>query len=73
MIRPTPTGPVVTRGAFAKTPEPVGALFVVEAADIEAATAIASLHPSARLGQYFGGGIEVRAFDLFAVTRDAGR
>lgn len=66
VIRPSKNGPKVANGAYAPTPEPVGAAFVVEAADMDEAVRIASLHPSANLHQFFGaGGIEVRAFDFF--------
>jgi hypothetical protein len=59
-IHPTDAGPVVTDGAYVKTNEPLGALFILEAADMAEAVQLASLHPSAQLGRYFGGGIEVR-------------
>ena len=66
VIRSSANGPVVTNGAYAPTPEPVGAMFIVEAADIDEAVKIASLHPGANLPQFFRtGGIEVRAFDYF--------
>ena len=71
VIRPSKTGPVVSSGAYARTPEPVGAAFVVEAADMDEAVRIASLHPGANLGEFFGsGGIEVRAFDYFELRSD---
>jgi hypothetical protein len=61
VIRPNDGGaPTVTRGPIADTTEPFGAFFVVEAGSLDEAIAIASLHPSANLGRYFGGGIEVR-------------
>jgi hypothetical protein len=59
------TGPERRDGAYAPTGEPLGAFFMVEAADLDAAVAIASLHPGAHIGRYLGGGIEVRACDLF--------
>jgi hypothetical protein len=69
VIRPTASGPVTTKGAFAPMPEPIGALFIVDAPDIEEAVRIASHHPSANLGQFFGGGIELRAFDYFELDK----
>jgi hypothetical protein len=61
VIRPADDGTTrVTRGPIAPTPEPFGAFFVVEADTLDEAVAIASLHPSAHLGRFFGGGIEVR-------------
>jgi hypothetical protein len=66
VIRPSKRGPVVSNGAYAATPEPVGAAFIVEAADMDEAVRIASLHPGAQLSEFFGSGaIEVRAFDHF--------
>ena len=66
VIRPSENGPLVSNGAYARTPEPVGAAFIVEAADMDEAVRIASLHPGANLSAFFGGGgIEVRAFDHF--------
>ena len=59
--------PKVTQGAYVRTGEPLGAFFVVEAEDLDAAVRIASKHPGARLSQ-FGGGIEVRPCDLFELT-----
>lgn len=64
-IRPTDAGPVVTDGPFADSPEPWGACFIVEAADLDEAVRVASLHPGAHLGRWFGGGIEVRPIDQF--------
>jgi hypothetical protein len=55
----------VGRGPYASTPEPFGAFFILEAETIEKAIEIASLHPGAHLGRYFGGGIEVRACDHY--------
>jgi hypothetical protein len=66
VIRPSKNGPVVSKGAYAPTPEPVGAMFMVEAADMDEAVGIASLHPGAQLSQFFRtGGIEVRQLEHF--------
>jgi hypothetical protein len=48
---------------YADTSEPFGAFFLIEAADVDEAVKIASLHPGAHLGAMFGGGIEVRPVD----------
>jgi hypothetical protein len=59
-IRPRRGRPMVTDGPFAETREQIGSYFVVEAADIDEAVAVASLHPAARMGEEYGFGIEVR-------------
>jgi hypothetical protein len=64
-IRPVNGKPTVKAGTILDTKEQIGAFFIVEAADIEEATYIASHHPSAHLGNYFGGGIEVKACEMF--------
>ena len=63
-LRPGHGAPSVTEGPFAPTDEPVGAFFMVEARDIDEAVEVASKHPGAQLGAYFGGGIEVRPIDI---------
>ena len=56
-----------TAGPFKQMPEPFGAFFIVEAADIDEAVAVAKLHPGTHLGEKFGeGGIEVRPIDFVA-------
>jgi hypothetical protein len=55
----------VTEGPFHPSQEQVGVYFVVEAHTIDEAVKIASLHPGAHLGKYFGGGIEVIPCELF--------
>jgi hypothetical protein len=62
-IRPSDSGPQVKDGPYARTTEPLGAFFFVEAKDIDEAASVASKHPGAHLGKYFGGGIEVRPCD----------
>jgi hypothetical protein len=57
--------PTVSDAPFSGAQEQVGAFFVVEADNVDEATRIASLHPGAHLGKYFGGGIEVRACEMF--------
>jgi hypothetical protein len=67
VIRGSAAGPVATKGPYAKTNEPVGAVFIVEAPDMDEAVRIASLHPSSNVPQFVNmkGGIEVRALDYF--------
>jgi len=50
----------VTDGPFIETKEQLGSFFIVEAADIDEAVEIASLHPAAIFGEEYGFGIEVR-------------
>jgi hypothetical protein len=54
-IRVRDDKPLVTEGPFAETREQLGGYFLIDARDIEKATAIASRIPSARMGT-----IEVR-------------
>lgn len=63
-VRPGRGEPSVTEGPFVAASEPLGAFFIVEARDMDEAVELASKHPGARLGHYFGGGIEVRPIDL---------
>lgn len=65
VIRPGEDGPIIDRGPYAPTPEPIGAFFILEADDLAQAIEVASRHPGAHLGRYFGGGIEVRPCDYF--------
>lgn len=58
-IRPKDGKPSVTDGPFLEVKELLGSYFVVEADDIEAAVAVASLHPAAQFGEEHGFGIEV--------------
>ena len=63
-LRPGSDGLEVTDGPFVDTKEPVGAFFMIEAKDMDEAIEVASMHPGAQLGAYFGGGIEVRPIDV---------
>ncbi len=51
----------VTDGPFAETKEQIGSFFVIEARDLNEAIRVASLHPSARMGEDLGWRIEIRA------------
>ena len=70
VIRPGEEAPSVSSGPYATTPEPIGAFFILEADDLEQAIDVASRHPGAHLGRYFGGGIEVRQCDYFERPQD---
>ena len=59
-IRPRNGRPVVTDGPFVETKEQLGSYFIVEAASIDEAVEVASLHPAAIFGEQYGFGIEVR-------------
>jgi hypothetical protein len=61
-IRPKNGKPTVTDGPFIDTKEQLGAFWVIEAENLEAAIAVASLHPGALMGEEYGFGIEVRPF-----------
>ncbi len=58
-IRPVDGKPSVSNGSFRQSDEQAGAFFIIEAESLDDAVEIASLHPSAHLGKFFGGGIEV--------------
>jgi hypothetical protein len=63
-VRPANGRPSVTDGPYADTNEPLGAFFMIEAENMDDAVEVASKHPGAHLGEYFGGGIEVRPIDM---------
>ena len=63
-LRPESGGPSVTEGPYVATSEPVGAFFIIEARDMDEAIEVASKHPGAHVGEYLGGGIEVRPIDM---------
>ncbi|HUX50261.1 MAG TPA: YciI family protein [Spirochaetia bacterium] len=64
-IRPVRGKPVVTDGPFVEIKEQMGSFFIIEAPDMQEAIRIASLHPSANMGEDLGFRIEVRAFGDF--------
>ncbi len=59
-IRPRGGRPFVTDGPFIETKEQLGSFFVIEAATIDEAVEVASLHPAAIFGEEYGFGIEIR-------------
>jgi hypothetical protein len=57
-----------TDGPFTEAKEMVGGFFVIEAADMDEAVRIASLHPAGNIGETLGWGIEIwpiRRLDRF--------
>ena len=64
-VRPKNGKPFVTDGPYAETKEQLGSFFLIEAKDLEEATAEASKHPAAHLGEHLGWGIEVRPIEFF--------
>jgi hypothetical protein len=63
-IRPKNGRPSVTDGPYAEAKECLGSFFIIEAKDLDEATAEASKHPAAHLGETLGWGIEVRPIDV---------
>lgn len=55
----------VTDGPFAESKELVGSFFIIEAADMDDAVRIASLHPAARIGEATGWAVEVWPIEYF--------
>jgi hypothetical protein len=70
-IRPTDTldnvhsQPIITNGPYLSSGERIGAFFFVEAQDINEAVEIAAKHPSAHIGRFLGGGIQVCVCESF--------
>jgi len=69
-IRPVNGKPVVTDGPFVEIKEQMGSFFVIDAPNMQEAIQIASLHPSANMGETLGFRIEVRAFGEFDPEAD---
>ena len=55
----------VTDGPFTESKELVGGFFIIEAADMDDAVRIASLHPAAQLGDETGWAVEVWPIERF--------
>ena len=55
----------VTDGPFAESKELVGSFFIIEAADMDDAVRVASLHPAAQIGEEAGWAVEVWPIDYF--------
>ena len=69
-VRPANGRPSLADGPYAETDEPLGAFFMIEAENMDEAVEVASKHPGANLGKYFGGGIEVRPIDMLDQPAD---
>lgn len=63
-VRPGADGPRVTDGPYAEAKEVIGSFFMIEAADLDEAVRIASLHPAARWGGHLGFAVEVRPIEV---------
>jgi hypothetical protein len=48
-----------TDGPFSEAKEVVGGFFIIEAADMDEAVRIASLHPAGQIGEQLGWGLEI--------------
>ncbi len=59
VIKPRRGRTTVLDGPFVEAKEMVGGFFIIEAADMDDAVAIASHHPAATLGEGMGWGIEI--------------
>ena len=59
-IRPVNGEPTVTPGPLFPAAAQLGSVFIIEADSMEAAIAVASLHPAAILGEQYGFAIEIR-------------
>ncbi len=63
-----------TDGPYVETKEMVGSAFLIEAADMEEAIRIASLHPAIQVseGERFGWGLEIRPIHYFKTPETPG-
>ena len=52
-------------GPYSEAKELIGSFFIVEAADLDEAVRVASLHPAANWGEHLGWAIEVRPIDFY--------
>ena len=55
----------VSDGPYAEAKELIGSFFIVEAADLDDAVRVASLHPAANWGEHLGWAIEVRPIEAY--------
>jgi hypothetical protein len=63
-VRPRKGKPIVTDGPYVETKEQLGSFFIIEAADMQEAIQLASLHPAANLNEDLGWGIEIRPIEF---------
>jgi hypothetical protein len=64
-IRPKNGEAIVMDGPYAETKEQLGSFFIIEAADLDEAIRLASMHPAAQLNEHLGWGIELRPIEVF--------
>lgn len=64
-LRPRDGRPQVTDGPFTESKEVVGGFILIEADTVDAALAIARLHPAAELGERAGWGIELHPIETY--------
>ncbi len=69
-LRPRRGKTLVTDGPYAEAKEMVGGFFIIEADDREEAIRLASLHPSATLGEEAGWGLEVHPIGRMLAATD---
>lgn len=62
-VRPRNGKPSVTDGPYVETKEQLGSFFLIEAADMQEAIRLASMHPAANLGESMGWGLEIRPIE----------
>lgn len=63
-LRPRQGVPTVTGGHHVDHREQVGAYLIIEAADLDEAVRIASMHPAAQTGEDLGWAVDVRPIDV---------
>lgn len=71
-VRPRNGKPSVTDGPYVETKEQLGSFFLLEAADMQEAIKLASMHPAANLGENMGWGIEIRPIEFCRAFEKAG-
>jgi hypothetical protein len=64
-LRPVHRKPVAADGPLSNAPQQAGAFFIVEAHNIDDATAVASKHAAANYGEHLGFAVEVRPCEMF--------
>ena len=64
-LRPRDGKTSVLDGPFAEAKEVIGSFFIIEAADLDEAARVASLHPAAKWGEHLGFAVEVRPIEFY--------
>ncbi|HSW11681.1 MAG TPA: YciI family protein [Solimonas sp.] len=70
-LRPRGGRTQVIDGPYAEAKEVLGSFFIIEAADIAEAIAIASKHPAAQLGETVGWAVEIRPIEYCRALEQA--